>query len=198
MSTTRSNRNAGPAAMRNDLRLATPLLLLLLAAGSAHALKNDREQPLDVRAKYQESVLGQKSGGDTNVATLKGDVRMVQGSLKASGDVAVVYDTDKAGQAGDGSIKRLKLTGKPARMEQQLDNDGGLMKASADVIEYNTDSSIAEFTGNVVVIQQNKSEFHGDHMTYNTSTGAMQSGQEQGQGEVRLRFLPQPKTTGKN
>lgn len=198
MSTTRSNPSAAAVARRNPDWRSAAVLLLLMFAGSAHALKNDREQPLDVRAKSQETTLGQKSGGDTNVATLRGAVEMTQGSLKANGDVAVVYDTDKAGKAGDGSIKRLKLTGKPARMQQQLDNDGGLMQASADTIEYNTDSSIAEFTGNVVVIQQNKSEFRGDHMTYNTNTGAMKSGEETGDSVVRLRFLPQPKTTGGN
>lgn len=176
-------------------------LSLLCAAGSAQALKTDRQQPLDIRANYQESVLGQKSGGDTNVATLKGNVEMVQGSLKASGDIAVVFDTDKAGKAGDGSIKRLTLTGKPARMEQQLDNDGGQMTASANKIEYDTSSSVAEFTGDVVVIQQGKSEFRGQHMTYNTATGAMKSGEESSDGQVRLRFLPQTKTqptSGKN
>ena len=169
----------------------------LIVTGSAQALSTDRQQPLDIRANYQESVLGQKAGGDTNVATLKGNVEMVQGSLKANGDIAVVYDTDKNGKAGDGSIKRLTLTGKPAKMQQQLDNDGGLMQASADKIEYNTGSSVAEFTGDVVVIQQGKSEFRGDHMTYNTQTGAMKSGEESSDGKVRLRFLPQPKAGSK-
>lgn len=181
-----------------NAKLCLVITMMAFASTSAHALKSDRDQPLDVRARYQESVLGQRSGGDTNIATLKGDVVMTQGSLKATGDVAVVYDTDKAGKGGDGSVRRLKLTGNPARMEQQLDNDGGLMQASANTIEYSTGSSTAELTGNVIVIQKDKSEFRGERMTYNTASGAMQSGSEQGNGEVRLRFLPQPKKTGGN
>ena len=188
-----STIDSRPSQLRADFARIAITFGLIAAGGSAHALSTDRQQPLDIRANYQESVLGQKAGGDTNVATLKGNVEMVQGSLKASGDLAVVYDTDKNGQAGDGSIKRLTLTGKPANMEQQLDNGGGMMTATANTIEYNTGSSVAEFTGNVVVIQQGKSEFRGDHMTYNTATGAMKSGDESSNGKVRLRFLPQPK-----
>lgn len=192
-----STINSRPSQMRVELRGIAIAFGVFVAAGSAQALSTDRQQPLDIRANYQESVLGQKAGGNTNVATLKGNVEMVQGSLKASGDLAVVYDTDKNGKAGDGSIKRLTLTGKPARMQQQLDNDGGLMTATANKIEYNTGSSVAEFTGEVVVIQQGKSEFRGDHMTYNSQTGAMQSGNENSDGQVRLRFLPQPKAGAK-
>ena len=188
-----STIDSKPSQLRADFARIAITFGLIAAGGSAQALSTDRQQPLDIRANYQESVLGQKAGGDTNVATLKGNVEMVQGSLKASGDLAVVYDTDKNGQAGDGSIKRLTLTGKPANMEQQLDNGGGMMTATANTIEYNTGSSVAEFTGNVVVIQQGKSEFRGDHMTYNTATGAMKSGDESSNGKVRLRFLPQPK-----
>ena len=192
-----STIDSKPRRVRAEFARIAVAVGLIAAVGSAQALSTDRQQPLDIRANYQESVLGQKTGSDTNVATLKGNVEMVQGSLKASGDMAVVYDTDKNGKAGDGSIKRLTLTGKPARMEQQLDNDGGQMQASANKIEYNTGSSVAEFTGNVVVIQQGKSEFRGDHMTYNTETGAMQSGEESSDGKVQLRFLPQPKAGGK-
>ena len=192
-----STIDSKPSRVRAEFARIAVAVGLIAAVGTAQALSTDRQQPLDIRANYQESVLGQKTGSDTNVATLKGNVEMVQGSLKASGDMAVVYDTDKIGKAGDGSIKRLTLTGKPARMEQQLDNDGGQMQASANKIEYNTGSSVAEFTGNVVVIQQGKSEFRGDHMTYNTETGAMQSGEESSDGKVQLRFLPQPKAGGK-
>ena len=192
-----STIDSKPSRVRAEFARIAVAVGLIAAVGSAQALSTDRQQPLDIRANYQESVLGQKTGSDANVATLKGNVEMVQGSLKASGDMAVVYDTDKNGKAGDGSIKRLTLTGKPARMEQQLDNDGGQMQASANKIEYNTGSSVAEFTGNVVVIQQGKSEFRGDHMTYNTETGAMQSGEESSDGKVQLRFLPQPKAGGK-
>ena len=188
-----STIDSKPRQASADFARIAITLGLIAIANSAQALSTDRQQPLDIRANYQESVLGQKAGGDTNVATLKGNVEMVQGSLKASGDLAVVYDTDKEGKAGDGSIKRLTLTGKPANMQQELDNDGGLMTATANKIEYNTGSSVAEFTGNVVVIQQGKSEFRGDHMTYNTNTGAMKSGEESSDGKVRLRFLPQAK-----
>ncbi|MFZ2236431.1 MAG: lipopolysaccharide transport periplasmic protein LptA [Dokdonella sp.] len=192
-----STIDSKPSHVRADFARIAITFGLIAVAGSAQALSTDRQQPLDIRANYQESVLGQKAGGDTNVATLKGNVEMVQGSLKANGDLAVVYDTDKNGKAGDGSIKRLTLTGKPAKMQQQLDNDGGLMTATANKIEYNTGSSVAEFTGDVVVIQQGKSEFRGDHMTYNTNTGAMKSGEESSDGKVRLRFLPQAKAGAK-
>lgn len=176
----------------------TVLLAVLIAgiacASTSYALSSDRNKDLNITARYQKSQLGGKAGTDTNTTILTGDVNIDQGSLKARGNEARLYDAAAKSGNDDGS-KRILLTGKPAHMEQLLDNDGGRMTADANTIDYSTATGIAELTGNVVVIQEGNSEFRGEHMTYNTNTGAMEGGSQSPGSQVRLKFLPKNKST---
>lgn len=180
MCTTPSSRaRAGAEPL---LRRALPAAILALAiAGPAQALRSDREKDLEVYAAYNKSMLG--GDGRTSHTLLTGNVRMVQGSLKASGDEARLYD-------GEADARRMVLTGKPAHLEQLLDGDGGKVTARAAEIDYNDGSGIAVLTGDVVVIQEGKSEFRGPRMTYNTNTGAMEGGSQAPGSEVRMIFKP--------
>lgn len=164
--------------------------LLLALALPAHALSTDREQPLDVRAQYNKSTFGTQ-----NVTLFQGNVRMVQGSLKATGDEARIWEID-TGDA-DTTARRLVLTGKPAQLEQLMDNDGGKLTARALTIDYRSDTGLAELTGDVVVVQEGRSEFRGPHMTYNTNTGAMEGGSQAPGSEVHMTFKPKPKVVKK-
>jgi lipopolysaccharide export system protein LptA len=178
MSTTRSS----PArASAEHLSVAAAVFALLFSA-QAQALSSDREKDLEVFAAYNKSVMGSKNAAD-NHTLLQGNVRMEQGSLKARGDEARLFD------AGAGSeSRRMVLTGKPAHLEQRLDDDGGLMTARAAEIDYNDGTGIAVLTGDVVVVQEGKSEFRGPRMTYNTNTGAMEGGSQAPGSEVRMIF----------
>lgn len=195
MCTTLSSRRASGA---ERTALAATLLFTALAAPAAHALSSDREQPLDIRADYSRTQLGQGSG-DASSGYLRGNVLMVQGTLKATGDEANLYQAAaKPAKSGSGSdsgaqIKRIVLTGKPARLEQQPDGGGGLMRAQAGKIDYDSDSGVATLTGDVEVTQEGRSQMRGSHMTYNTNTGVMDSGEPNPGTQVQLRFLPQPK-----
>ncbi len=164
--------------------------LLLSLAVPAFALSSDRDQPLDVRAQYNKSTFG-----GNNVTLFQGNVRMVQGSLKAYGDEAKIWELDSA--STDSAARRLVLTGNPARLEQMMDNDGGRMTASAKTIDYRSDTGLAELTGNVVVVQEGRSEFRGPHMTYNTNTGAMEGGSQAPGSEVHMTFKPKPRGAAK-
>lgn len=163
-------------------------LLFLTLAMSAQALSTDRDQPLDVRAQSNSSTFG-----DTNVTVFQGNVRMVQGSLKASGDEARIWEIE-TGDA-DATARRLVLTGSPAQLEQMMDNDGGKLNARANTIDYRSDTGLAELSGNVIVVQEGRSEFRGPRMTYNTNTGAMQGGSEAPGSEVHMTFKPKPRKT---
>ena len=159
-------------------------LLGLFVVGSVHALSSDREQNLEVRASYNKMVTTTPS-----FALFKDNVRLEQGSLKASGDEARVYE----GEGDDSSSRRIVLTGSPARLEQMQDNNGGLVTARAAQIDYNDGSHIAILTGDVVVVQEGKSEFRGQRMTYNTETGAMEGGSQAPGSEVHMTFKPKAK-----
>ena len=187
MSTTLLNRPRANPDRRFGLHLWM-VVIGLFAFGSAHALSSDRDKNLEVRASYNKMVTTKPS-----FALFKDNVRLEQGSLKASGDEARVYEGDDSQSSG----RRIVLTGSPARLEQLQDNNGGLMTARAAEIDYNDGSHIAILSGDVVVVQEGKSEFRGQRMTYNTETGAMEGGSQTPGSEVHMTFKPKPKSAAK-
>lgn len=155
--------------------------LLLACALPAHALSTDRNQPMDVSANY--SRINQGGGGKPGTTFLRGDVRVVQGTMKANAAEATIE------QDANGAIRRVILSGDQARLEQQQDG-GGLMTAQANRIEFDNATSIAELSGSVKVVQQGRGEFRGAHMTYNTNTGQMESGNQEAGGRVHMIIQP--------
>jgi lipopolysaccharide export system protein LptA len=136
---------------------------------------------MDVSADY--SKISQGKGKQPGTTYLKGNVRVVQGTMKASASEATIH------QGASGEILRVVLSGKQAHLEQQQDG-GGLMTADADTIDFHNDTSVAELTGDVKVVQQGRGEFHGAHMTYNTNTGEMESGDNTPAGRVHMIIQP--------
>lgn len=174
---------------------AEPLLrLCLLALGAllplcVLALESDRNQPLDINS--DDFVTAPDEEGN-RITLLSGDVRMVQGSLKARAAKARVEQASSAGD--DGRVKRVVLTGSPAHLEQLLDNNGGLATARAAQIDYQLDSGIVELRGDVLVVQHGRGEFRGEQMTYDTRSGQIRSQAEPGSGRVHLRMAPSSQT----
>lgn len=188
MSTIRSSQRPGNTPFMPGAGVLV-LVLSLAFNGQAYALSTDRDQPLDVRAQTNTSTFG-----TGNVSVFTGNVRMVQGSLKAGGDEARISEIEGGGTDGNG--RRLVLTGSPATLEQLMDG-GGKVSARAMTIDYRSDTGIAELTGDVVVVQEGRSEFRGPRMTYNTNTGAMEGGSQSAGSEVHMTFKPKPRTARK-
>jgi lipopolysaccharide export system protein LptA len=173
---------------RSELRTRIVVALLAcLVAPAAHALSNDREKPMDVTAAYSKIVQGKDKQPGTTY--LRGDVRVVQGTMKAHSDEATIH------QKSGGDIQRVVMIGKQAHVEQQQD-DGGQMTADANTIDFDNDTSIAVLTGNVKVVQAGRGEFHGEKMTYNTNTGEMESGDTSASSRVHMIIQPKPKAAG--
>ena len=172
-------------------------LVAALAAGNAAALSSDRNQPMDVKANYLKTDQNKNTNPDVSTTYLKGDVQITQGSLKAHGAEATIYQDNSNkpakgdnGDSGSSKIKRVVIVGKQAHLEQIHDDDCGLMTADADTIDYHTDTDLADLKGHVSVNQKGKGEFHGEHMVYNTRTGEMESGDNSPQSRVTMRFEP--------
>lgn len=184
MCTTRLNPPSASLDLKSGAR-ALVVVAGLLVFGAAHALSSDRDKDLEVRASYNKMVTTKPS-----FALFKDNVRIEQGSLKASGTEARVYEGEGNVDAG----RRIVLTGAPAHLEQMQDNNGGLLTARAAQIDYSDGTHIAILTGDVVVVQPGKSEFRGQRMTYNTETGAMEGGSQAPGSEIHMTFKPKPKT----
>jgi len=191
--------NPSPHAAR--LRIDALLLALaaLLAAPCALARTGDRDQAMDIRADHSKTTQGSPKA--PGVTILTGNVRMVRGTMKANAAQATLYQhpdgaRDAQGHDVSNEVQRVVLTGKPAHLEE-IGNDGDLVISNADRIDYNADTSVAVLDGNVSVVRQGRSEFHGEHMVYNTESGEMESGNLNGSAPVHIVIQPKAKPAAK-
>lgn len=153
-----------------------------LVAPAAFARSSDRSQPMDIDAGRQEGTLD-----DRAPTVLSGGVTIKQGTLDIRSDRAEIS------LSKGGTPTRALLTGGPVVLKQQLD-DGTPMTARASKVDYNLQTEIVVFTGNVS-IQQPRGTMSGERVVYNLKTGRVDSGGE-GNGRVKMTIQPKPKGQG--
>lgn len=163
--------------MRAPLFRAAVLAALAVAA-PAHALKSDRDQPMEILAESTEA----EEVGD---AVLTGNVSLKQGTLDVRSDKVVIT------RDADTEIERAVLTGDPATIRQDLD-EGGTLNARARAIDYDMKRGVAVLTGDVVVVQP-QGEIRGHKLTYDLATGKM-TGTGTGGEQGRVKMIIQPRT----
>lgn len=160
------------------MRLLAKTLLLCAAvavAGTAGARSSDRNQPMDIEANHQDCGLG-----DNSQCILTGNVLITQGSLNINAAKAVIDQSN-------GDPNRALLTGSPVVLKQTMD-DGTPMTARAGNVDYNLQTEIVVFTGNVS-IEQPRGTMSGQRVVYNLKTGRVDSGGDAG-GRVKMRIVP--------
>jgi len=164
----------------NFLAMALAAVLGGLVATDAAAKTSDRSQPMDIDAGRQEGTLD-----DRSPTILSEGVTIRQGSLDIRSDRAEIS------LSKSGNPQRAVLTGGPVVLKQQMD-DGTPMTARASKVDYNLQTEIVVFTGNVS-IEQPRGTMSGERVVYNLKTGQVNSGGE-GAGRVKMRI--QPKSQG--
>lgn len=126
------------------------LILLALQAGTAAALPEDQQQPIHITA---DSAVQENS-----VVTYRGQVLIVQGSIRIDADEVMIYH-DK------GKLQRAVATGKPAHFQEQPEPNGGVITGSANkLIYYNADQRV-ELLQNAFV-DRDKSTVKGNRIEY--------------------------------
>ena len=168
-------------------------LVAVALFGNAFALSTDKNQQSNIDADRMKRE-GSKTGAanDPEVTNFDGNVLITQGTIKMTAAHATVYTIPhEAKVANAGKVARTVLTGKQAHMQQLHDGDCSLMTADADRIDYNPLTNLADLTGNVVVVQAGRGQFHSQHMIYNTDTGDMESGDPSStSGRVHMTMEP--------
>lgn len=141
-------------------RIAASLSLALLLAmgGAALAKKADRSAPIGVAAKSTSAYNSPHS-----VTTLTGSVRITQGSLVVTGDVAKLYMDENE------QIARVIVTGRPAHI-QELDEQDRLVQGDAETLDYDNAHQIAVLTRNAIVKIEGQGEVQGDKLTYDVNS----------------------------
>jgi len=149
---------------------------LLLAFPPLHALKSDREQPLDIRADASDGTLGD------GTATLRGNVEIRQGTLLIRSDVARV-------ERVEGRVRRFELDGEPVHLQQEIEQEG-LVTAEASKVEYEVATGIVTLTGGADVTHP---QYHisGEVLRYDMNAQHFQGSGGEADGRIQIRMNPE-------
>jgi lipopolysaccharide export system protein LptA len=153
------------------------LLAGLLFSAHSYAGKDDFTKKIELASLYQNA------DGIAKRATYQGNVMILQGSLKVSADELEI-DASK----GEGN-EIFIATGNPATYSQQQE-DGSIVTAQADKIEYHRQTRSLSLQGNAQ-IKQNSSSVQGESIKFNMELEQIiAQGSDQESGRVITTFQP--------
>lgn len=154
---------------------------LLLSAtcwpASSWALPEDVEQPVNISA--DNARFDEKAGE----AVYRGNVVVIQGTLKIQGDTLTLRVDDQ------GALTTARTLGKPARYQQRTDPAKGLVNATADEIQFDHRNGSIVLIGNAL-LKQDGASFSGPRIVYSTEKKQIEASGNS-QQRVQLVFPPQ-------
>jgi lipopolysaccharide export system protein LptA len=152
---------------------------LVLATCAVQARESDRQQPMSVAADQTDTILT-----EDGESKLRGNVSIAQGTLLITAGEATF-----ARKAGE--VVRVVFEGTPATLQQENDN-GALMKAQGNRIDYDVDAETVTLTGNVAVDQAGDS-MRGERIVYDLKNGRLNgAGDGSTDGRIRMTIQPRP------
>ena len=162
--------------------------LLLLAATTftpvlSWALPEDAEQPVNISA--DNARFDEKAGE----AVYRGNVVVIQGTLKVQGDTMTLHVDDK------GALTTARTLGKPAHYQQRTDPAKGLVNATAEEIQFDHRTGNIVLVGNAV-LKQDGASFSGPRIVYSTEKKQIEANGNSKQ-RVQLIFPPQARSEKK-
>ena len=150
-------------------------VVLLAAAPGAEALPEDANQPIQIEAEHVEY--------DQNAGTVlyTGSVEAEQGTMRVSADEMTV-------EVKNQRVVRIIARGDPAKYQQLLEADKGLVKADARTIVYHTQDERIDLQGDAF-LEQGGNEIAGELIHYDVVAGKVNA--EAGDEEP-VRVIVQP------
>ena len=155
---------------------------LCCASVSAFALQSDRNQSISLLA--DRATFNDKTG----VTTYSGNVEIEQGTMKVYAN-SIVAQLNKNKQ-----ISTITATGSPAKFQQQLDENKGIVRGEAQKIIYNAETGILNLIGNAY-LYQNGASIRSNTLKYSMNKGDIEaSGGSTGTSKGRLQIIIPPST----
>ncbi len=157
------------------LLMASSVLVGLLAANS-HALPEDADKPITIRA---DSMQGDQRN---NRAIYTGAVQVDQGTLRVNADRMVV-------EVENQKVTKITFNGAPARYQQQLNADEDQVRARASTIVYYTQSERLDLKGDAYLTQEGN-EVTGELIEYDIVAGKVNASSTPEEGPIRMILQP--------
>lgn len=156
------------------------VLMAATGAGTAHALPEDADQPIHIRADSAE--VDQQA----EQVVYRGSVQVNQGTLLVTADeMTIEYEAQK--------VVRIIATGTPAHYRQQLETDDDLVKADASTIVYHTKDERIDLRGNASLEQQGNT-LTGDLIQYDIVAGKVDASAS-GSDPIKMVLQPARRTS---
>lgn len=156
------------------------LSLCLLAPDAALALRSDKDQPIHIAADHAN--INAKQG----ISVYQGNVRVTRGSMHLEADTVTVYSTQD-------KIKKMVAVGNPAHFRDLPDNNKGVIRATAQRMEYYADQNQVILLDHAVVLQGGN-KFSSQRIVYDIVQDVVTAGQ-QGSGTQRVHITIMPART---
>lgn len=167
------------------LRLTLPAAICSLAfwlSSPALALPEDSSQPIHIGADSASM------NDNTGVTIYRGQVEIVQGTMKIRGDQVELY------RNADGEVDRIVSIGQPAEFEQQPRADDPVTHAYGLRMEYRVNQQEVTITQQARV-EQGQDTFTGERIVYNMDKAIVDAFSSES-GEQRVKMVIQPKQAG--
>jgi len=163
-------------------RILLPLvgaLLVTTLAPVAYALDSDRDAPVHLEADH--ATYNQQTG----VTVYTGNVIVTQGTIRLQAD-SVVANLD-----ANRTIKNVTATGKPAKFQQKVSPDKGIVYGDGDQLYYDATTSQLTLTGHAHLTQDGSS-FNGNTIRYGMTQGDIEGN---GNTQQRVQMVIPPSAT---
>ena len=162
--------------VNNFFKLVFALVFMLVLSGYANALSDDSTKPINIQADSAEI------NDITGISTYKGNVEIVQGSMRLTGDVVVLETKNK-------KVKKITAKGKLSTFKQQTD-DGRLINAEAEKMVYSITENKIVLTNNAKLTEAGNT-FTSDSITFFTDKEIVKAGSTSGNDRVNIMVFPE-------
>jgi lipopolysaccharide export system protein LptA len=165
-----------PPARKAGALLAA--LWLALAAQTAAALPDDRQQAIEIQSR--EAIREEAKG----LTIYSGDVVIKQGTIEIAADKVTV-------ETQNNTVVRIVCVGKPARYQQQPESDKALVVAQGNTIRYDLETDIVLLLENASLIQE-EATLTGERIEYDLKQAVIRAkgGSESGKERIRMVIPP--------
>ena len=173
--------NRENACHRGALLLA---LWGILLTGTAVALPEDRQQPINITA--DQALRNEKEG----LTVYKGNVELQQGSLLITADKITIYRIVE-------EADKIVAKGQPAQLQQQPEPDKSLVKARAGIIEYYKAEARVHLRHDAQ-IEQEGSRVTGETIDYFIDEQLIKAGSNRSREDSRVEVVIEAQALQKN
>ncbi len=165
------------------------LISMMLFANYCQALKDDRNQPIEISANNAER--DEKLG----ITLYHGNVVIRQGSLLIEAET-VTIKTRISAISSQEELEEIITVGKPSHLQQQLEANEEIIDASGTTLQYIVSSDTIHLIENAV-LKQGARVITGDRITYDVAAQKVIAGGEQTENKnperVTVTIPPKPK-----